>query len=298
MFFLLFGIILPFAYFILYFSYFWNFRFPPNYLSTRWFNLDPKALVKTGVIGRANPLAEPDHFHRFTWYRPDPSMRPRQCFDFESLTNFPLQICPTVSLAGSLSSKIILKSPRSTASCLKALTLSSFSFLFTVPFKAATFAVANHQVWRFPILHRASASKISRTILERVSNGSLLVWGEVGKVNPLHLVMPITVEFNKPRMCHDERFLNCWIKDCPFTLDYISDLPRYVLHGLFQTFFDDKSGYDHVRLRPSSSTFFRPRTGKKNENKKQKKAKIYGDNMETTNFFTTKRDSFMVDTVV
>ena len=161
LFFLLFGIILPFAYFSLYFSYFWNFRFPPNYLSTRWFSLDPKALAKTGVIGRANPLAGPDHFRRFTWYRPDPSLHPRQCFDFETLTNFPLDICHTVCLAGSLSSKIILKSPRSTASCLKALTLNSFSFLFTVPFKAATFAVANHQVWRFPILHRVSASKIS-----------------------------------------------------------------------------------------------------------------------------------------
>ena len=68
---------------------------------------------------------------------------------------------------------------------------------------------------------------ISRTILERVSNGSLLVWEEVGKVHPPHLVMPITVEPSKPRMCHDERFLNCWIKDCPFTLDYITDLPQY-----------------------------------------------------------------------
>ena len=85
----------------------------------------------------------------------------RQCFDFETLTNFPLEICPTVCLTGSLSSKTILKSPRSTASCLKALTLSSFSFLFMVPFKATPFAVANHQVWCFPILHRVSASKIS-----------------------------------------------------------------------------------------------------------------------------------------
>ena len=68
--------------------------------------------------------------------------------------------------------------------------------------------------------------------------------------------MPITVEPSKPRMCHGERFLNCWIKDCPFTLDYITDLPRYVLPGHFQTSFDDKSGYDHVRLHPSSSTFF------------------------------------------
>ena len=97
---------------------------------------------------------------------------------------------------------------------------------------------------------------VSQTILERVANGSLLVWGEVGKVDPPHLVMPITVEPSKPRMCHDERFLNCWIKDCPFSLDYITDLPRYVGDGHYQTTFDDRSGYDHVRLHPSSSTFF------------------------------------------
>ena len=96
---------------------------------------------------------------------------------------------------------------------------------------------------------------VAQTILERVANGSLLVWGEVGKVDPPHLVMPITVEPSKPRMCHDERFLNCWIKDCPFSLDYITDLPRYVSAGHYQTTFDDKSGYDHVRLHPSSSTF-------------------------------------------
>ena len=97
---------------------------------------------------------------------------------------------------------------------------------------------------------------ITRTILDRVANGSLLVWGEVGKVDPPHLVMPITIEPSKPRMCHDERFLNLWIKDCPFTLDYIIDLPRYVCPSHFQTTFDDKSGYDHVRLHPSSFTFF------------------------------------------
>ena len=97
---------------------------------------------------------------------------------------------------------------------------------------------------------------VAQTILEKVANGLLLVWGEVGKVDPPHLVMPITVEPSNPRMCHDERFLTCWIKDCPFSLDYITDLPRYVSVGHYQTTFDDKSGYDHVRLHPSSSTFF------------------------------------------
>ena len=46
-------------------------------------------------------------------------------------------------------------------------------------------------------------------------------------------------------MCHDERFLNLWIKDCPFILNYITDLPRYVDQEHYQTTFDDKIGYDH-----------------------------------------------------
>ena len=56
-------------------------------------------------------------------------------------------------------------------------------------------------------------------------------------------------------MCHVERFLNVWIKDLSLSLDYISGLPRYVFKSHFQTTFDDKSGYDHIRLSPDSFTF-------------------------------------------
>ena len=52
---------------------------------------------------------------------------------------------------------------------------------------------------------------ISSTLLERVANGSLSIWGKEGKCEPPHLVMPITIEPSKPRMCHDERFLNLWM---------------------------------------------------------------------------------------
>lgn len=57
-------------------------------------------------------------------------------------------------------------------------------------------------------------------------------------------------------MCHDERFLNLWVKDLPFTLDYISDIPRYVGANHYQTVCDEKSGYDHVSLTKDSETFF------------------------------------------
>ena len=92
---------------------------------------------------------------------------------------------------------------------------------------------------------------ISSTNSQRLANGSISVWGKVGECTPPYLVMPLTVEATKPRLCHDERFLNLWVKDSPYTLDYISNLPRYVGKDSFQTTIDDKSGYDHVRLAES-----------------------------------------------
>ena len=97
---------------------------------------------------------------------------------------------------------------------------------------------------------------ISSTIIDRFKNGSLKFWGKVEEVQPPHLVMLITAEPSKPRVCHDERFLNLWIKDCLFSLDYLPDLPRYVGPGHFQTLCDDKSGYDHSCLSPSSRILF------------------------------------------
>ena len=118
---------------------------------------------------------------------------------------------------------------------------------FFVPFRGSFKGRSYHSDSPSPISFPNSPSCarfhdfVTRTILQRVANGSLLVWDEVGKVDPPHRVMPFTVEPGKPRMCHDERFLNLWIRDCPFKLDSITDLPRYVAPGHFQTTFDDKS---------------------------------------------------------
>ena len=82
---------------------------------------------------------------------------------------------------------------------------------------------------------QAFSEFITETILDRVANGSLSAWWRVGEVPPFHLVMPIAVEPSKPRVCHDERFFNLWIKDLPFSLGLITDLPRNVHKGGFQT---------------------------------------------------------------
>ena len=71
-----------------------------------------------------------------------------------------------------------------------------------------------------------------------------------------HLVMPITIEPSKPRMCHDEHFLNLWMDAPHLTFDRIMDIPWYVEGNHYQTKLDDKSGYDHFVLTKESRTYF------------------------------------------
>ena len=97
---------------------------------------------------------------------------------------------------------------------------------------------------------------ISDTIIQQVTAGVIAVWGPVDLVASPYLVLPLTVEPTKPRLCHDERYLNLWIRDLPFKLDHLCDLPRYVLPHHFQTTFDDKNGYQHVLLHSSSQAYF------------------------------------------
>ena len=100
------------------------------------------------------------------------------------------------------------------------------------------------------------AQFISDTIIYRLRTGAISLWGRVGEVPPPHLVMPLTVEPSKPRLCNDNRFLNLWIRDMPFQLDSLLGLPRYVFPSSFQSVCDDKSGYDHVLLTPESRPYF------------------------------------------
>ena len=71
----------------------------------------------------------------------------------------------------------------------------------------------------------------------------------MGEVDYPHLV-PVTAEPSKPRICNDNRFLNLW------TAISLQQLPLYVVKDAYQTVCDDKSGYDHILLAPSSRTYF------------------------------------------
>ena len=97
---------------------------------------------------------------------------------------------------------------------------------------------------------------VSRTLEEWVTCGAIRVVGRVGEVSPPLVVMPLTVEPTKPRLCHDERYLNGWIGDHPFNLDTLKDVPRIVPGGSYMTSVDHKSGYQHVRLTEKSQGYF------------------------------------------
>ena len=100
------------------------------------------------------------------------------------------------------------------------------------------------------------ANFITSELENRIINGSMEVVGRVGEVDPPHLVMPLCVEPSKPRLCHDQRFLNLFIRDNPFKLDTLCDVPRLISQGVCLGSTDDKSGYDHVLVTENSKTYF------------------------------------------
>lgn len=97
---------------------------------------------------------------------------------------------------------------------------------------------------------------INQTLCRRLEMGAVSVLGRVGEVEPPYLVLPMTVEPSKPRLCIDARFLNLWMMDTPFSLDKLVDVPRYVYKNSFMSKIDDKSGYDHILLTKESTQFF------------------------------------------
>lgn len=84
--------------------------------------------------------------------------------------------------------------------------------------------------------NHASCRKLSdfmfQEIILRVTTGAFRVWGKVGVDNGPYLVLPLTIEPTKPRSCIDARFLNLWMRDMPFSLDNLVDVPRYKISGL------------------------------------------------------------------
>jgi ribonuclease HI len=97
---------------------------------------------------------------------------------------------------------------------------------------------------------------VGKKIGEAVVAGAVRVWGEVGVVDPPHLVLPIGVEPSKPRMLHDARFLNLWCMSIDFKFEGLHMLPDLMEKGEFGFNIDHTSGYWHIALSEESCTYF------------------------------------------
>ncbi|KAK3084846.1 hypothetical protein FSP39_020056 [Pinctada imbricata] len=95
---------------------------------------------------------------------------------------------------------------------------------------------------------------INTELVSRLRSGAISYWGPIDKVTPPHIVSPITIEPSKPRLCINLRYLNCFMKDTPFTLDTLSDVPKIIGKNVYMSKLDDKSGYDNVCVTDSSKT--------------------------------------------
>ena len=113
-----------------------------------------------------------------------------------------------------------------------------------------------HRLFKNNVSCKQFGEFVRTTLLSRLKTGAISLVGKVGQVTPPQIVLPLTVEPSKPRLCHDARYLNLWMLEKPFTLDRVTDLPRYVFKDSYQTVLDDKSGYDHLLLSEESRTYF------------------------------------------
>ena len=71
-------------------------------------------------------------------------------------------------------------------------------------------------------------------MLEWVNDGVIDVWGRVGAMSPSHLVLPLTVEPSNPRLCHDERYFNLWIRTSPSGLSIFRTCPDIFSLGILR----------------------------------------------------------------
>lgn len=102
---------------------------------------------------------------------------------------------------------------------------------------------------------RQYSSFIMHELYEGFRSRSIKLIGKVGECKCPKAIMPLTVEPSNPCLCHDERFLNLWIKDCPFQLETLKDVHRLVERDSNMVACDEKSGYSHLSITDCSQTY-------------------------------------------
>ena len=85
-----------------------------------------------------------------------------------------------------------------------------------------------------------------------LKTGAISYIGRVGEVEPPYIISPITIEQTKPRLCLNLMYLNCFIKDTPFSLDILQDVPHLIKRNSYMSKMDDKSAYLNMLMTENS----------------------------------------------
>lgn len=125
---------------------------------------------------------------------------------------------------------------------------------FMVPYKGTFWGVRYDHSYP-PSRHFKNASIckdfvpfINSELTKWLESGAISYLGKVGEINPPYITNGITIEPNKPRLCLNLMYLNCFMKDTPFSLDTLADVPHLIQKGEYMTKLDDYSGYLHILM--------------------------------------------------
>lgn len=85
---------------------------------------------------------------------------------------------------------------------------------------------------------------INSELILRLKTGAISYMGRIDEVDiSNYIISGLTVEPTKPRLCLNLMYLNCFMKDTPFSLDSLQDIPHLIKRNSFMSKLDDKSAY-------------------------------------------------------
>ena len=99
---------------------------------------------------------------------------------------------------------------------------------------------------------------VSETVQEYKRIKMLVPWNQVRReeesIRP-QLILPLGIEPNKPRLLWDARYLNLFLKQCPFTLEGVDKISTIGWENMYLFKIDHKAGYLHVPFHRESWTY-------------------------------------------
>lgn len=95
-----------------------------------------------------------------------------------------------------------------------------------------------------------------KKVQQDVRTGAIKCLGKVGEVEPPRVVLPLSVELEKPRLITDARYINLWGDPAPFTLDTVGLVPDTFKRDGMLGDYDHKSGYHHFLFAEEEQGYF------------------------------------------